>query len=233
MGSSYSAQGSEQPLGGEEALLPMTTRLDSSGSMTWESLRIYYGTAVLDAGEAQPLTWLKDEADYIAECTGCHSAEAVAFLLSDWLPDTPWVNPDFEATIPTVVLRIAISRVTPKEVSEAYEMIAEKVFGQDAHKRRSPLGRVHQLLRFVGERFPNGRVEGWASLHAEFDAVHPGAYKNAQSMQATFYKHKALLKYIVADIASERLRQHARVRGTRHRGTSDGRVERGSRKITS
>ena len=136
-------------------------------------------------------------------------------------------------TAPAVVLRIAISRVTPKEVSEAYEMIAEEVFGQDAHKRRSPLGRVHQLLRFVGERFTSGHVEGWASLHVEFDAIHPQAYKNAQSMQATFYKHKALLKYIVADMASERLRGHARARGTRHRGTSDSRVERGLRKISS
>jgi len=73
----------------------------------------------------------------------------------------------------------------PKEVGQAYEVIAKEVFGEDAHRRRSPLQRVHQLLKFVGQGFPDGRVKDWARLHEKFDRVHPRAYKNAQSMQAT------------------------------------------------
>jgi hypothetical protein len=75
--------------------------------------------------------------------------------------------------------------VMPKEVGQAYEVIAKEVFGEDAHRRRSPLQRVHQLLKFVGQGFPDGRVKDWARLHEKFDRVHPRAYKNAQSMQAT------------------------------------------------
>ncbi len=197
-------QAAREEAAGEVATLFIPVSRQADGSLASEGVLVRYGSDVEVDGEPQPLAWLRDEADYIAECTGCESAEAVAFLLSDWLPDVPWINLDIEMTIPTVVLRVSNPRATAKEVARAFEMLAPEVFGDRAHKRKSQLQRIYELLTLVAERFPDGMVKDWEGLHAELELIHPHAYKDGASMQVTFSKYRHLLKYIVSCLASRR-----------------------------
>lgn len=144
----------------------------------------------------QPLAQLADDADMLARKTCCRPEEAVAFLLCDRIPFTvPWVLADWEDD-GGLVIRVGISEVMPKDVSDAYRDIKQTYLGASAGERRRRRANVYELLKFVGMRFPDGKVTGWPALWAEFDELHPGVYTLATA-QTTFSPYRRALKYLV------------------------------------
>jgi hypothetical protein len=175
------------------------------GQLIGDPLRVYRGLRLepldreLRRARQQPLAQLADDAAMVARMTGCRPEEAVAFLLCDRIPArVPWVVADVEDD-GGLVIRVGIPEVTPKDVSDAYREVKKAYFGRDAGSRRRRLGDAYELIKFIGSRFPDGRVTGWSGLHEEFDALHPGAYSSPATMQTTFSKYRSLLKYLVTD----------------------------------
>jgi len=175
------------------------------GQLFSDPLRVYRDVRLepldreLRRARQQPLAQLADDAAMVARKTGCRPEEAVAFLLCDRIPYwVPWVAAGWEDD-GGLVIRVGIPEVTPKDVSDAYRDIRRRYFGPDAGSRRRRLGDVYELVKFIGSRFPDGHVTGWAGLHEEFDGLHPGAYSSAATMQTTFSKYRSLLKYLTGD----------------------------------
>ena len=145
----------------------------------------------------QPLAQLADDAALLARKTCCSPEEAVAFLLCDRIPFTvPWLLADYEDD-GGLIIRVGIPEVTPKDVSDAYRDIKRQYFGPDAAERRGRRANVYELLKFVGLRFPDGKVTGWDELWVTFNELHPGVYSSVGTMQTTFSKYKDALRYLV------------------------------------
>jgi hypothetical protein len=173
-----------------------------TGQLLASTMRVFRGLYLepldreLRRARQQPLAQLADDAQMLARKTGCRPEEAVAFLLCDRIPSwVPWVVADYEDD-GGLVIRVGIPEVTARDVSDAYREIKKLYFERDAGSRRGRLGDAYELVKFVGSRFPDGKVTKWAELHREFDALHPGAYASAATMQTTFSKYRPLLKYL-------------------------------------
>lgn len=154
------------------------------------------------SGQARPyaLFFLARESQRMADETGCEQTAAVDFLLSDVMPEIPWVwvsADDFGGI--AVNVRIGSLAVKPTEVMRVYAQALEQWRTADSQlfllapkRRRRSRRRTLALLEFMGEYSPEGnRRRNWPSLRQRWNELWPDwEFPSDKAMYEAFRRAK-------------------------------------------
>ena len=139
----------------------------------------------LERAQEQRLSRLAELSEWLAHRIGCHPAEAVAFLLCDHHPHTPWVEASYSREHDGYVLIVRDVRVTPTDVARAYRHQRD-VLGI---RTRAPLSGPLAVVEHVDAEM-KGSHFSWPEAYESFSRKHGKRY-TFESFRNTYYRKRS------------------------------------------
>lgn len=144
---------------------------------------------VAERAQEQRLARLAEVSQRIADRIGCRPSEAVAYLLCDYHPRTPWVQASYSRAHDGYVIIVRDVRVTPDDVARAYRHRRD-VLGL---RTRAPQAGPLAVVKHVDEakRHPDF---SWPRAHESFCEEYGERYTTLKSFQNTYSRKKKELR---------------------------------------
>lgn len=144
---------------------------------------------IAERAQEQRLSRLVEVSESIASRIGCRPAEAVAYLLCDYHPRTPWVQASYSREHGGYLIVVRDVRVRPEDVAQAYR------YRRDALglRTRAPQAGPLAVVKHVDAAMQRADFS-WSRAYESFCEKYGERYKNLHTFKNTYSRKSRELR---------------------------------------